>query len=190
MADIDLQPHLHDELVSLRPLRREDWEALFAAAADPLIWRAHPASDRWQEPTFRFFFEAALASGGALLATDPASGVAIGTSRYGLERAEPGEVEIGWTFLVRDRWGGPTNAAMKRLMIGHALATLDRVIFAVGEGNVRSRRAMEKIGGRLTDRIIVSEIAGRPTRHVVFAIDRRGFAEGPLSAAHAWPNQG
>ncbi len=181
MAGIDLQPHLRDDVVTLRPLAADDWDALFAVAADPLIWAAHPAHDRWQEPQFRAFFDQALASGGALLASDTAGGRVIGTSRYDRSRAGPGEVEIGWTMLARDRWGGAANAAMKRLMIGHALDAFERTIFLVGEDNVRSRRAMEKIGGRLTGRIHLSEMAGRPVRHVVYEIDRRTFATGPLS---------
>ena len=33
----DLQPVLHGELLRLRPLRPEDWDALYAVAADPRI---------------------------------------------------------------------------------------------------------------------------------------------------------
>jgi hypothetical protein len=46
MKGFELQPHLVGELVELRPLRPEDWEELFAVAADPLIWEVHPARDR------------------------------------------------------------------------------------------------------------------------------------------------
>jgi RimJ/RimL family protein N-acetyltransferase len=60
-----------------------------------------------------------------------------------------------------------TNAAVKRLMIAHALATFDRVIFLIGEGNTRSRRALEKIGGMLTPRLLDTPIEGRPVRHVI-----------------------
>jgi RimJ/RimL family protein N-acetyltransferase len=181
VTDIDLQPHLAGSVVTLDPLTGEDWPALYAAASDPLIWAAHPAHDRWREPVFRSYFEQALASGGALTVRDTASGAVIGSSRYDLGRAGPGEVEIGWTFLARSAWGGPVNAAMKRLMIGHALRRFDRVIFLVGEHNGRSRRAMEKIGGVLTDRTQDTIIGDTLVRHVVYAIDRPGFAAGPLS---------
>ena len=180
---IDLQPHLADAAVALRPLRADDFESLFAVAADPLIWAVHPAHDRWREPVFRAFFDQAMASRGGLIAHDPVSGAVIGFSRYDLDRTEPGEVEIGWTFLSRDRWGGATNAAMKRLMIAHALTMFDRAIFLVGENNLRSRRAMEKIGGMLTDRIHEAEMAGVPVRHVIYAIGEREFLAGPLSKA-------
>lgn len=182
MPPIDLQPTLRGGGLWLRPLAAGDWPALLAVAGDPLIWAGHPAHDRWQEPVFRTFFDEALASGGALVAIDPGDGAIVGSSRYDLGRAEPREVEIGWTFLARSHWGGTTNAAMKALMIEYALAMFDRVIFLVGDTNLRSRRAMEKIGGRLTERRLVVDMAGTPVDHVIYAIDRAGFAAGPLAA--------
>jgi hypothetical protein len=118
----DPQPRLASDLVALRPLTAADFEALFAVASDPEIWALHPAHNRWQELVFRRFFDDALASGGALVAVDPATGAVIGSSRYDTGRADPGEVEIGWTFLARRYWGGAVNGAMKSLMIAHALA--------------------------------------------------------------------
>ncbi|MBC7506540.1 MAG: GNAT family N-acetyltransferase [Sandarakinorhabdus sp.] len=181
MSSVDFQPTLASPAVSLRPLAPDDWPALYAVASDPLIWAVHPAHDRWQKPVFRAFFAAALASGGALVAIDPATGAIIGSSRFDTGRAGPGEVEIGWTFLARSHWGGPTNAAMKALMIAHAVQHFDRVIFLIGESNIRSRRALEKIGGTLTDREDVTILAGVAVRHVIYAIDRESFATGPLS---------
>lgn len=181
MDSIERQPHLITPTLHLRPLRPGDWDALYAVASDPAIWALHPAHDRWQEAVFRGFFRQGLDSGGALVAIDPAHGEIIGASRFDLGRAAPGEMEIGWTFLARRYWGGAMNAVMKRAMIGHALRFVDRVIFVVGEGNLRSRRAMEKIGGLLTERII--ESSGSPGRHVVYAIDRANFQAGPLMAA-------
>src|SRR5262249_33594756 len=64
----NLQPHLVGELLELRPLSPDDWEGLFAAAADPMIWELHPAHDRYKEEVFREYFQEALASGGALAA--------------------------------------------------------------------------------------------------------------------------
>ena len=177
----DLQPTLHGTRIALRPLAAADWEALFAVAADPLIWAVHPAHDRWQEPVFRRFFDEALASGGGLVATDPATAEVIGFSRYDRARVEPGEIEIGWTFLARSYWGGAANAEMKRLMIAHALKSFDRTVFLVGDTNVRSRRAMEKIGGRLTERTQDTELAGRTIRHVIYVVDHDDFAAGPLA---------
>src|SRR5215208_1588784 len=71
---VNLQPTLKGQLVELRPLRAEDFLALYAVAADPLIWEQHPSPDRYQEPVFRVYFQDAMESRGALLATDSQSG--------------------------------------------------------------------------------------------------------------------
>jgi RimJ/RimL family protein N-acetyltransferase len=180
---LDRQPTLEDEHVRLRPLRAEDWDALFAVASDPLIWAQHPAHDRWQEPVFRAFFDDALANRGALIACDAQSGAVIGSSRFqGLDESGGGSVEIGWTFLARSHWGGRWNHAMKRLMVGHALASLAEVRFLVGEPNLRSRRALERIGARLTDRREDRvQPDGRVIPHLTYAITREDFAKGPLA---------
>jgi RimJ/RimL family protein N-acetyltransferase len=169
---IDLQHELTGPTVHLRPLCTADWHGLFAVAADPLIWAVHPAHDRWQEPVFRRYFDEALASGGALVITRRSDGAIIGCSRYDQSRVEPGEVEIGWTFLARAHWGGTTNREVKALMIAHALTAFERCVFYVGETNGRSRRAMEKIGGvLLPERSCDFPMADGVTRHVAYAID-------------------
>lgn len=179
---MDRQPTLEGERLLLRPLRPDDWDALYAVASDPLIWEVHPAHDRWQEPVFRGFFDDALAQGGALAVMDKASGEIVGSSRFQNYSAKGGgTIEIGWTFLARSHWSGLYNAEMKRLMLAHALQSVERVEFRVGEANWRSRGAMQKIGGRLTDRVDITQLPGGPTRHVIYEIDRASFASGPLS---------
>jgi N-acetyltransferase len=143
----ELQPVLRGELVDLRPLRPDDFDALYAVARDPLIWEQHPDSDRWQEPVFRKFFSDALASGGALLALDRADGCVIGSSRYHGYDAAQSEIEIGWSFLARSYWGGPYNGEMKRLMLDHAFQFVDSGIFLIGAQNFRSQVAIQKVGG-------------------------------------------
>ncbi len=78
----DAQPTLTGELLRLRPLREEDFDSLHAVASDPLIWEQHPASNRHELDVFREFFRGAMASGGALLVIDAATGAVIGSSRY------------------------------------------------------------------------------------------------------------
>lgn len=142
----DLQPVLRGELLTLRPLRAEDFDALFAAASDPLIWEQHPSRDRHEPGPFRAFFEESLRSGGALVALGEHDGRIIGSSRYHAYDEERREIEIGWTFLVRANWGGRYNGEMKRLMLRHAFRFVDRVVFLIGPENIRSQRAVEKIG--------------------------------------------
>jgi N-acetyltransferase len=163
----DFQPTLTGALVELRPLREEDADDLFAVASDPLIWEQHPARERYKPEVFADFFRVALASGGALTARDCTDGRVvgapvvgsgiidsqiggsriIGSSRYHSYNADASEVEIGFTFLARSHWGGRYNGEMKRLMLRHAFRFVKRVVFLVGPQNLRSQKAVEKLGG-------------------------------------------
>jgi RimJ/RimL family protein N-acetyltransferase len=166
MPSFDLQPTLTGELLELRPLREEDYPALYAVASDPLIWEQHPNSDRYQEDVFKVFFREAMASGGALVAIDRKDARVIGSSRFANHDAEKDEIEIGWTFLARSHWGGSYNREMKRLMIGHAARFVKSVVFVIGLSNFRSQRAVEKIGAV---RVGVIEKDGHP--RVLYRID-------------------
>jgi RimJ/RimL family protein N-acetyltransferase len=143
---VNRQPTVTGDLVEVRPLRADDFDELYAVAADRLLWEQHPEPDRWREDVFRVYFDDHLASGGALAIVEVATGKLIGTTRYDNYDTERDEVEIGWTFLARPYWGGTYNADLKRIMLEHAFRYVDTVVFLVGEQNLRSRRAVEKIG--------------------------------------------
>lgn len=142
----DLQPNLKGELLELRPLRAEDWDELFAVASDSLIWEQHPENDRYKEDVFRIFFKDALESGGAFVVIDTKTQQIIGSTRFYGHDPEKSEIEIGWTFLARKYWGGRFNAEMKRLLLNHAFKFVESVVFFIGEDNVRSQKAIEKVG--------------------------------------------
>ena len=142
----DLQPHLKGELIELRPLAPDDWHELFGVASDSLIWEQHPERDRYKEDVFRIFFKDALESGGALVIIDRQTQHIIGSTRFYGYDLEKSEIEIGWTFLARKYWGGRFNAEMKRLLLNHAFKFVESVVFFIGEDNVRSQKAMEKVG--------------------------------------------
>ncbi len=76
------QPTLTGESMQLRPLREDDYAALFEVASDPLIWEQHPDQSTYSEPGFRIFSDATLESGNALIAIDRETGAVIGSSRY------------------------------------------------------------------------------------------------------------
>jgi len=145
----DLQPHLLGPTLRLRPLREADLEPLWQVSSDPLIWALHPDPSRAERGGFERFFAGALASGGALVVSETATGQIIGSSRYYEWDPDHREVAIGYTFLARSHWGGTANREMKHLMLDHAFRWTDRVWFHVASSNLRSRRAMEKIGARL-----------------------------------------
>jgi RimJ/RimL family protein N-acetyltransferase len=172
MTEFELQPTLIGDLLELRPLQRRDLDALYAAASDPLIWEQHPEGDRYQREVFQRYFDSGLESKGAFAIIDRKTRRTIGSSRYCNLSSAEGEVEIGWTFLERAYWGGLYNRELKRLMLGHAFRFVNRVVFVVGENNLRSRKAVEKIGARLVAKVERPDRNGALCPNVVFALDR------------------
>ena len=156
----DKQPTLTGDRLLLRPLRAEDYDAIYAAASDPLIWEQHPARNRHEPEVFKALFDESLASGGTLVAIDRTTGRMIGWSRYHGYDETASEIEIGWTFLARAYWGGVYNREMKRLMLAHAFAAVRTVLFIVGTGNVRSQRAVEKLGATRRTEVRVNASGG------------------------------
>jgi len=147
-ADFEAQPVLRGPTLCLRPLAPADQEPLWEAASDPLIWEQHPDKTRSERQGFLRFFQNSLESTGALAVVELASGRIIGTSRFYEWDPSRREVAIGSTFLVRQHWGGQANHEMKQLMIRHAAQWAAGIWFHVATTNLRSRRAMEKLGAQ------------------------------------------
>ena len=160
-------PTLEGNTLLLRPLVTKDFDALYAAASDPEIWRLHPDSNRWQRPAFETYFVKGTTEHQALAVLDRATKQIIGSSRF--YDPTPHEVKIGFTFLSRPYWGGATNFELKSLMLNYAFQYVERALFEIAVGNLRSRRAIEKLGARLTAE--PSEEAS----HVVYEILKSKF---------------
>jgi RimJ/RimL family protein N-acetyltransferase len=173
----DLQPHLKGELLELRPLANKDWDELFAVASDPLIWEQHPERDRYKEDVFRIFFRDAMQSGGAFVIIDRKTEQIIGSTRFYGYDPEQSEIEIGWTFLARKYWGGRYNAEMKRLLLKHAFKFVERVVFFVGEDNLRSQKAMEKVGAMKVGMATRTYGNHSPTPNLKYVIRKHRQAE-------------
>ena len=173
MAELhpDWQPTLRGERIALRPLHAADQAALHAAASDPAIWAQHPEPDRYEPEVFARYFAGALQSGGALVVVDLATNAIVGSSRYYDWNPSGATVIVGYTFLARSHWGGGTNGELKRLMLAHAFRWARTVWFHVGPDNVRSQRALERIGARF-DRMAQLTVNGQPSQRMVFRVDR------------------
>lgn len=172
---IDLQPTLTGSRIIVRPIRRTDWDAMFKSASNPEIWALHPVGDRYTEPVFREFFDGAVACGSAFSFVDRQSGAVVGSSRYHGHDPKASEIEIGWTFLAREYWGGSFNLEVKQLMLEHAFNFVDTVVFWVGVTNWRSLRAMEKIGGVRRNGLQPRTLGGEVYDHVVYEIRKDQF---------------
>lgn len=148
---MNLQPTLSNDLVLVRPLQIEDFEALYNVAKDPLIWKLHQNPDRWEITEFKKFFQGALDSQGAFVIVDRETNKVIGSSRYHIPENTTKAIEIGWTFVSRAYWGGVYNKAFKALLIAHAFQYVDYILFHIDQNNIRSQKATIKLGGRPID---------------------------------------
>lgn len=167
---LNLQPILTGNLTELRPLVKADFEPLYEAASDPLIWEQHPANDRYKKDVFEKFFLEAIKSNGAFAIVDLKSEKIIGSSRYYEYDETKQEVVIGFTFLVRDYWGGTYNREIKDLMLRHAFKCVRTVLFHVGEKNIRSQKALEKIGAIKTGDFSKVDTSGRSLKSLVYEL--------------------
>lgn len=143
---MNLQPHLENETIKLIPLQESDFEALYQIASDPLVWEQHPNKNRYQKEVFQTFFEGAMASKGAFLIVDKQTDSVIGSTRfYDLDKTNK-SVLIGYTFYGRNYWGSNYNPAVKKLMLDYAFQFVDRIYFTIGAENIRSQKAIERLG--------------------------------------------
>ncbi len=163
MLLFNLQPILENEFVKMRPLAQSDFEDLYVVASDPLIWEQHPNPDRYKRKVFETFFKGAIESGGAFLVTDAQTEKVIGSSRFYDFNPGNKSILIGYTFFARSHWGSKYNPASKQLMIQHAFQSVDSVIFHIGANNIRSQKAIERIGANKIGELEI-EYYGEPSK--------------------------
>ena len=168
---MNLQPHLIGDRFELRALKTDDYDKLLQAASDPLIWEQHPQSDRYKPEVFKSFFDEAMASNGALVIINRSTGAFAGTTRFYDYSKENSSVVIGYTFLARTYWGGDFNLELKKLVVNYALQFVKTTLFQVGLNNIRSQKAMEKIGAINTgiQEVVISY--GPPKKSYIYKIE-------------------
>jgi RimJ/RimL family protein N-acetyltransferase len=142
----NIQPILENEKVILYPLRENDFDTLYAVAADPQIWEQHPNKDRWKENVFRTFFEGAIQSQGAFKIADKITGEIIGSTRFYGYNQEQNSLFIGYTFYAVRCWGKGINPMVKATMLDYIFQFVSRVHFQIGANNIRSQIAIARLG--------------------------------------------
>lgn len=144
--NFSIQTILENENAKLIPLWEDDFERLYEVASDPKVWEQHPNKDRYQIDVFRNFFKGALESKGAFLILDKSSNEIAGSTRFYDFNSEDNSIFIGYTFYGTKFWGSKLNPQVKKLMLDYVFQFVDKVNFHVGAENIRSQKAMEKLG--------------------------------------------
>jgi RimJ/RimL family protein N-acetyltransferase len=142
---------LEGRWVRLIPLSDDHAGDLYAAGRDAEIWRYMPRPPFASVADARGFIEEALVVSSQLpfAIVERASGRAVGSTRYFDIRHEHRGLEIGWTWIGVAHQRTSVNTECKRLLLGHAFENLGmlRVQLKTDARNVKSQRAIERIGG-------------------------------------------
>jgi len=174
-TNFDAQPELTSIVLLLRPLKREDFDGLFAAAGHPEVWASHPAKDRYKRDVFEKYFEFLLGTGSTLVAIERTSNKIIGCSRYYTAPDQPDSISIGFTFLNNAYWGGSFNFEMKRLMLDHAFKSYPEVWLHIAPDNIRSQKATAKLGAEHVYDTVLN-LSGTPSPAMCFRLTKDVWA--------------
>lgn len=143
---------LEDDQLRLEPLDASHRTLLWRAAQEIPDWR-WMFWDLRDETQFNQFMASAMSRqregmDRVFVIVDRATGRVLGSSRFiDIDEASQG-VEVGWTWLVQDVWGGLVNPHCKRLMLGYAFDTwgAERVMLKTDHKNLHSQAAIRKLG--------------------------------------------
>jgi len=145
---------LESRHVRLEPLREDHLTGLAAVGLDPELWRWIPTPVRTVEEMAAYIAtalreqEQGVSLPFALV--ERRTGRLMGSTRYGNIDRTNHHVEIGWTWVARERQRTAINTETKYLLLKHAFETLNciRVELKTDSLNERSRAAILRIGAR------------------------------------------
>ena len=140
----NFQPTLEANGIMVRPITELDFDDMFLAASDPLIWAGMPAKQRYKKENFEGFFSFLLDTKKAFAIVDVTKNKIIGSTRYYL--TDKNQLSMGSTFLTREYWGGSTNLAFRSLLLDHAFQYFKEVFIHISQDNERNHKATSKLG--------------------------------------------
>lgn len=147
---------LHGQHIYLRLLQPEDIPTLRALAHDEGIWEFTKTlliNDTFDEQ-FDKYISIALNPNGiglqrSFVMRDATTDEIMGMTRFYHIEPEHKRLKIGYTWYIPKYWGKVHNKECKLLLLQYTFETLGfrRVEFEVAHQNIRSQKAVEKIGG-------------------------------------------
>lgn len=168
--NFSVQPTLENENFKLVPLKETDFEKLYQVASDPKVWEQHPNKDRYKRQVFETFFRGAMESKGAFLIIDKISGEVLGCTRFYDFNEKENNILIGYTFYGTNSWGKNVNPQVKKLMLDYIFQFVDEVLFHVGKNNIRSQKAMERLGAEKIREEEIAYFGEEPKTNIIYKI--------------------
>ena len=170
--NFSIQPTLENENIKLITLQESDFERLFVVASDREVWAMHPNKERYKRQVFQNFFTGALQSKGAFLIIDKNSDEVLGSTRFYDFNEKDKSIFIGYTFYGIKSWGKNINSSVKKMMLDYIFDFVDKVVFHVGADNIRSVKAMNKLGAENLGEEEVAYFGEASKMNVVFQIKK------------------
>ncbi|MCB0381785.1 MAG: GNAT family N-acetyltransferase [Psychroserpens sp.] len=148
-------PTLENERVLLSPLTLDNYHHLINISQEKDLIYYSP-SDISNPETLRRYVEVALEGIQnqtviPFIIYDKATQNYAGSTRFGLINWTNKVLHIGWTWIGFEFQGTGLNSHMKFLMLQYAFETInfEKVEFRIDERNLKSRKAVEKLGATL-----------------------------------------
>jgi RimJ/RimL family protein N-acetyltransferase len=156
---------LTGQAVRLEPLAQDHAQGLFNRGRHQPDWEFMPRSCFVDQADARQWVDAALEAPNQLpfAIVETGKDRVVGSTRYLNIRPDHRSLEIGWTWLGQDWQRTAINTETKLLLLTHAFERLRcvRVEFKTDARNLRSQRALERIGasheGVLRNHMIVQD---------------------------------
>lgn len=148
-------PTLENQRVKLSVLGMRNYKHLIDIAKEPNLVQFSPSKID-TESDLKNYVETAVTdfynkTAIPFIVFDKQQNAYAGCTRFGLINWHHKVLHIGWTWIGTQFQGTGLNQHMKLLMLQYAFETLlfDKVEFRVDERNLKSRRAVEKLGATL-----------------------------------------
>ena len=170
--DFNVQLLLENDKIILYPVEEQDFEDLYAVAADPKIWEQHPNKDRWKKGVFKTFFDGAILSKGAFKIIDRTNNELIGSTRFYDNNEQEKSILIGYTFYSTKYWGIGINYSVKKLMLDYIFQFVTMVYFHIGANNIRSQIAINRLGTTKIGEQEVTYFGEQPKLNYVYSLKK------------------
>ncbi|MGE7093865.1 GNAT family N-acetyltransferase [Lysinibacillus sp. NPDC048646] len=145
---------LENEIVVLKPITKEAVLELLAAGSYPEIWTYLPTTIEQESDVHNFVDKALTAKMQKkefpFAIVDKISGKIIGSTRFMDIDEKHRRLEIGNTWITPAFWRTAANTNCKYLLLQYCFEVLDlqRVQIKTDQENLRSQKAIERIGAK------------------------------------------
>ncbi|MCY8517526.1 GNAT family N-acetyltransferase [Bacillus atrophaeus] len=139
--------------VQIVPMEKRHIEGLYDISKHENMWTHLPKTIRTLEEMESFVEEALIEQENGrqcpFVILLRQTGKVIGSTRFLDISDKSRNLEIGWTWLTPSVWGSNINTECKYLLLKYCFEELNviRVQFKTDEQNLRSQKAIERIGG-------------------------------------------